>query len=97
LDLWDVISTARQTPEDANLPMVFQLLDFTLVDLDTRSQLRITGEAGSSFNLESICRRRSHKRNRDIYIPNLTTAANPKIKYNLTKTFWLDCILVFIN
>ena len=45
LDLWEVISTARQTPEDANLPMVFQLLDLTLVDLDTRSQLRIAGEA----------------------------------------------------
>ena len=45
LDLWDVISTARQTPEDANLPMVFQLLDLTLVDLDTRSQLRVAGEA----------------------------------------------------
>jgi hypothetical protein len=45
LDLWDVLSTARQTPEDANLPMVFELLDLTLVDLDTRSQLRIAGEA----------------------------------------------------
>jgi len=45
LDLWDVISSARQTPEDANLPMVFKLLDLTLVDLDTRSQLRIAGEA----------------------------------------------------
>ena len=45
LDLWEVISTARQTPEDANLPMVFELLDLTLVDLDTRSQLRIAGEA----------------------------------------------------
>ena len=45
LDLWDVISAARQTPEDANLPMVFELLDLTLVDLDTRSQLRIAGEA----------------------------------------------------
>ena len=45
LDLWDVISAARQTPEDANLPMVFQLLDLTLVDLDTRSQLRVAGEA----------------------------------------------------
>ena len=45
LDLWDVISTARQTPEDANLPMVFKLLDLTLVDLDTRSQLRVAGEA----------------------------------------------------
>ena len=45
LDLWDVISTARQTPENVNLPMVFQLLDLTLVDLDTRSQLRIAGEA----------------------------------------------------
>ena len=45
LDLWDVISTARQTPEDANFLMVFKLLDLTLVDLDTRSQLRIVGEA----------------------------------------------------
>ena len=45
LDLWDVISTARQTPEEANLPMVFELLDLTLVNLDTRSQLRIAGEA----------------------------------------------------
>ena len=45
LDLWDVLSTARQTPNDANLPMVFELLDLTLVDLDTRSQLRIAGEA----------------------------------------------------
>ncbi len=45
LDLWDVISAARQTPKDANLPMVFQLLDLTLVDLDTRSQLRVAGEA----------------------------------------------------
>ena len=45
LDLWDVISAARQTPKDANLPMVFELLDLTLVDLDTRSQLRIAGEA----------------------------------------------------
>ena len=45
LDLWDVISTARQTPEDADFSMVFELLDLTLVDLDTRSQLRVTGEA----------------------------------------------------
>ncbi len=45
LDLWDFISTARETPNDANLPMVFQLLDLTLVDLDTRSQLRVAGEA----------------------------------------------------
>ena len=45
LDLWDVISTARQTPEDANFLMVFKLLDLTLIDLDTRSQLRIAGEA----------------------------------------------------
>jgi hypothetical protein len=45
LNLWDVLSTARQTPEDANLPMMFKLLDLTLVDLDTRSQLRIAGEA----------------------------------------------------
>jgi hypothetical protein len=51
LDLWDVLSIARQTPEDANLSMVFELLNLTLVDLDTRSQLRIAGEAGSSFNL----------------------------------------------
>ena len=45
LDLWDVISTARQTPEDANFLIVFKLLDLTLIDLDTRSQLRIAGEA----------------------------------------------------
>ena len=45
LDLWDILSTARQTPEDANFLMVFKLLDLTLVDLDTRSQLRIAGEA----------------------------------------------------
>jgi hypothetical protein len=45
LDLWDVLSTARLTPEEANLPMVFKLLDLTLVDLDTRSQLRIAGKA----------------------------------------------------
>jgi hypothetical protein len=45
LDLWDVISTARQTPEDANFSMVFKLLDLTLVNLDTRSQLRVAGEA----------------------------------------------------
>jgi hypothetical protein len=44
LDLWDVLSTARQTPEDANFLMVFKLLDLTLVDLDTHSQLRIAGE-----------------------------------------------------
>jgi hypothetical protein len=45
LDLWDVLSTARQTPEDANFLMVFKLLDLTLVELDTRSQLRVAGEA----------------------------------------------------
>ena len=45
LDLWDVLSTARQTPEDANFLMVFKLLDLTLIDLDTRSQLRVAGEA----------------------------------------------------
>ena len=45
LDLWDVLSTARQTPQEANLSMVFELLDLTLVDLDTRSQLRVAGEA----------------------------------------------------
>ena len=45
LDLWDVLSSARQTPEDANFLMVFKLLDLTLVDLDTRSQLRVAGEA----------------------------------------------------
>jgi hypothetical protein len=49
LDLWDVISTARQTPEDANLLMVFKFLDLTLVNLDTRSQLRIAGEAVSQI------------------------------------------------
>jgi hypothetical protein len=49
LDLWDVLSTARQTPEDANFLMVFKLLDLTLVDLDTRSQLRVAGEAVSQI------------------------------------------------
>ncbi len=39
----DVISTARQTPEDANFLIVFKLLDLTLVD--KRSQLRVAGEA----------------------------------------------------
>ena len=33
--------TARQTSENANLLMMFKLLDLTLVDLDTRSQLRV--------------------------------------------------------
>ncbi|MEE3718530.1 hypothetical protein V2H45_17460 [Tumidithrix elongata RA019] len=47
LDLWDVISSAKQSPEDANLSRVFELLDLTLVDLDMRSQLRVAGEAVS--------------------------------------------------
>ncbi|NMF59733.1 hypothetical protein [Pseudanabaena yagii] len=45
LDLWNVISSARQTPEEANLVMMFNVLDQTLVDLDTYSQLRISGDA----------------------------------------------------
>jgi hypothetical protein len=45
LDLWDVISSARQAPEAANLSRVFEMLDLTLVDLDMRSQLRVAGEA----------------------------------------------------
>ncbi len=45
LDLWNVISTAKRTPEDANLPEMFQILDLTLIDLDARSQLRVAGEA----------------------------------------------------
>jgi hypothetical protein len=49
LDLWDVLSTARQTPENANFLMVFKLLDLTLIDLDTRSQLRVAGEAVSQI------------------------------------------------
>jgi len=46
--------------------------------------------------LESLPRK-SHKRNRDAYILNSTTVANSKIKHNLTKTFWLDCIITLIN
>lgn len=45
LDLWNVISSARLSPEEADLQMVFQLLDQTLVDLDTTSQLRISADA----------------------------------------------------
>ncbi|MFM7601112.1 MAG: hypothetical protein ACKO7R_07935 [Pseudanabaena sp.] len=45
LDLWNVILTARQTPEDANLSMMYNLLDLALLDLDTRSQMRVAGEA----------------------------------------------------
>jgi len=45
LDLWNVISSARQAPEEANLLMVFHVLDRTLADLDTDSQLRISGDA----------------------------------------------------
>jgi len=45
LDLWNVLSSARQAPEEANLVMVFQVLDQTLADLDTYSQLRISGDA----------------------------------------------------
>jgi hypothetical protein len=45
LDLWDVISSARQAPEAANLSRVFEMLDLTLIDLDMRSQLRVAGEA----------------------------------------------------
>lgn len=45
LDLWNAISSARQAPEEANLLMVFNVLDQTLVDLDTYSQLRISGDA----------------------------------------------------
>jgi hypothetical protein len=45
LDLWNVISSARQSPEEADLLMVFHLLDKTLVDLDTSSQLRISADA----------------------------------------------------
>lgn len=45
LDLWSAISSARQAPEEANLLMVFNVLDQTLIDLDTYSQLRISGDA----------------------------------------------------
>ncbi|WP_055075872.1 hypothetical protein [Pseudanabaena sp. 'Roaring Creek'] len=45
LNLWEAIATAAQVPEEANLPKVFDLLDLTLLDLDTRSQLRVAGEA----------------------------------------------------
>ncbi len=45
LNLWEAIASASQSPEDANLPMVLKLLDLTLVDLDTRAQLRVAGDA----------------------------------------------------
>jgi hypothetical protein len=45
LNLWVAIASASQFPDEANLPMVFNLLDLTLVELDTRSQLRVAGEA----------------------------------------------------
>ena len=45
LNLWEAIASASQSPYKANLPMVFNLLDLTLVELDTRSQLRVAGDA----------------------------------------------------
>jgi hypothetical protein len=45
LNLWEAIASASQSPDEANLPMVFNLLDLTLVELDTRSQLRVAGDA----------------------------------------------------
>ena len=45
LNLWEAIASACQSPDEANLPMVFNLLDLTLVELDTRSQLRVAGKA----------------------------------------------------
>lgn len=45
IDLWEVIHTSSQAPETANLPMVFDLLDLALLDLDTRSQLQVVGKA----------------------------------------------------
>jgi hypothetical protein len=45
LDLWEAIASASQSPDEANLPMVFNLLDLTLIELDTRSQLRVAGDA----------------------------------------------------
>jgi len=45
LNLWNVISTARLLPEEADLQMVLQILDQTLANLDTTSQLRISADA----------------------------------------------------
>ena len=45
LNLWEAIASASQSPDEANLPIVFNLLDLALVELDTRSQLRVAGEA----------------------------------------------------
>ena len=45
LNLWEAIASAAQSPNEADLPMVFNLLDLTLVELDTRSQLRVAGDA----------------------------------------------------
>jgi len=45
LNLWEAIASASQSPDEANLPIVFNLLDLALVELDTRSQLRVAGDA----------------------------------------------------
>ena len=45
LNLWEAIASASQSPNEADLPMVFNLLDLILVELDTRSQLRVAGDA----------------------------------------------------
>jgi len=45
LNLWEAIASASQSPDEANLPIVFNLLDLALIELDTRSQLRVAGDA----------------------------------------------------
>lgn len=45
LNLWEAIASAAKTPDEANLPKVFELLDLTLIEMDTRSQLRLAGDA----------------------------------------------------
>ena len=45
LNVWEAIASAAQSPDEANLSMVFNLLDLALVELDTRSQLRVAGDA----------------------------------------------------
>jgi len=45
LNLWEAIALATKTPEEADLPMVLDLLDLTLSELAPESQLRLAGDA----------------------------------------------------
>jgi hypothetical protein len=45
LQLWTSLSEAAQVPEAAELDQLWQLLEVTLVDLDTPKQLQVAAEA----------------------------------------------------